>query len=66
MFDIGWPEFALILVAALIFFGPSRLPEIARSIGKSIKGFKQGLKEGFEDDEPPSKPKDPKEESSAK
>ena len=52
MFDIGWPEFFLILVAALIFFGPSRLPEIARSFGKSIKALKEGLREGFEDSPP--------------
>ena len=34
--------FALIL---LIFFGPSRLPALGQSIGKAIKGFKQGLSE---------------------
>lgn len=33
---------ALIL---LIFFGPSRLPALGQSIGKAIKGFKQGLNE---------------------
>lgn len=73
MFDIGWPEFFLIMVVALIFFGPSRLPDIAKSIGKSIKAFKQGLKEGFEDDEKPSGPSQtsaappkPKEETPAK
>ena len=49
MFDIGWPEFFLILAAALIFFGPSRLPEVAKSFGKSIKAFKDGLKESLED-----------------
>ncbi|MFN3453924.1 MAG: twin-arginine translocase TatA/TatE family subunit [Pseudobdellovibrio sp.] len=34
--------FALIL---LVFFGPSRLPALGQSIGKAIKGFKQGLNE---------------------
>jgi TatA/E family protein of Tat protein translocase len=51
MFDIGWPEFLLICVVALVLFGPQRLPDVARSLGRSIKAFKQGLKEGFEDDE---------------
>ena len=51
MFDIGWPEFLLICIVALILFGPQRLPDVARSLGKSIKAFKQGLKEGLEDDE---------------
>lgn len=49
MFNIGWPEFALIAVAALIFFGPNRLPEIAKSFGKSIKAFKDGVKEAVEE-----------------
>jgi sec-independent protein translocase protein TatA len=51
MFDIGWPELLLICIAALVLFGPQRLPDAARSLGKSIKAFKQGLKEGL-DDEP--------------
>ena len=34
--------FAIIL---LLFFGPSRLPQLGQSIGKAIKGFKQGLTE---------------------
>jgi TatA/E family protein of Tat protein translocase len=37
----------LILLAAilLIFFGPSRLPQLGQSLGKAIRGFKQGLNE---------------------
>lgn len=50
MFDISWPELILIAVVALIFFGPSRLPDVARSVGKSIKAFKEGLKEGLDDE----------------
>lgn len=52
MFDIGWPEFFLIVAAGLILFGPGRLPEVARSFGKSIKSFKEGLKEGLEEQPP--------------
>lgn len=52
MFDIGWPELVLILVVALLFFGPGRLPDIARSFGKSIKSFKDGLREGFSEETP--------------
>lgn len=47
MFDIGWPELLLILVVSLVLFGPNRLPELARSLGKSIKTFKEGLREGM-------------------
>jgi len=50
MFDIGWPELLLILIVALVLFGPNRLPELARSIGKSVNAFKQGLRDGMEDE----------------
>jgi TatA/E family protein of Tat protein translocase len=35
----------LLGIIALIFFGPSRLPALGQSLGKAIKGFKQGLTE---------------------
>ncbi len=35
----------IIVVVLLIFFGPSRLPALGQSIGKAIKGFKEGLNE---------------------
>ncbi len=41
---IGVGELGLILAAALLFFGAKRLPELARSVGGSIKAFKEGLK----------------------
>ena len=34
----------LILIVVLIFFGPSRLPGLGNSLGKAIRGFKDGLK----------------------
>lgn len=39
----------LVLMIVLIFFGPSRLPGLGKSIGSAIKGFKEGL-DGNEDD----------------
>jgi sec-independent protein translocase protein TatA len=36
----------LILLVALIVFGPSRLPEIGRGLGQAIRGFRAGLAEG--------------------
>jgi sec-independent protein translocase protein TatA len=37
---IGYPEVVLVLVLALLLFGPNKLPEIARSLGKATKEFK--------------------------
>ncbi|HEX5503025.1 MAG TPA: twin-arginine translocase TatA/TatE family subunit [Thermomicrobiales bacterium] len=41
MFGIGTPELIVILVVALIVFGPQRLPEIAAQVGKAIRDFRQ-------------------------
>ena len=45
MFDIGVPELLLILVIGLVFFGPGKLPELRRAIGKSLKEFKNATEE---------------------
>ncbi|MGK7946791.1 MAG: TatA/E family twin arginine-targeting protein translocase [Microcystaceae cyanobacterium] len=45
IFGIGLPEMALILVIALLVFGPKKLPEIGRSLGKAIRGFQEASKE---------------------
>ena len=49
--NIGGPELLIILVVVLLFFGASRLPSLARSLGASAKEFKDGLEEGGEADE---------------
>jgi sec-independent protein translocase protein TatA len=43
--NIGFPELLVILLIVLLLFGATRLPEIARSLGKSIHEFKKGVKE---------------------
>ena len=45
VFGIGLPEMALILVIALLVFGPKKLPEIGRSLGKAIRGFQEASRE---------------------
>ncbi len=48
MFDVGVPELMLILIVALLFLGPSRLPEIGSALGKAITEFRRGTREGAE------------------
>jgi sec-independent protein translocase protein TatA len=42
-FQLGIPEVILVLVVALLFLGPKRLPEAGRSLGKGIREFKDGI-----------------------
>lgn len=45
VFGIGLPEMAVILTIALLVFGPKKLPEIGRSLGKAIRGFQDASRE---------------------
>ena len=42
---IGPWEIAIVVIIALLIFGPRKLPELGSSFGKSIRGFKKGLKD---------------------
>ncbi|MFO1446357.1 twin-arginine translocase TatA/TatE family subunit [Bacillus sp. Bva_UNVM-123] len=48
--NIGIPGLIIILVLALIIFGPKKLPELGRSVGQTLKEFKKSTK-GLIDDE---------------
>ncbi|WP_026694544.1 twin-arginine translocase TatA/TatE family subunit [Peribacillus kribbensis] len=47
--NIGFPGLILILVIALVVFGPQKLPEIGRSLGQTLKEFKKSSREAIED-----------------
>jgi sec-independent protein translocase protein TatA len=50
MFGLGVPELMVILVIALVIFGPSKLPQIGSGLGKAIRDFKKGVTDN-EDEE---------------
>lgn len=43
LFNLGTGEIIIIVVVILLLFGAKRIPELARSVGKGINSFKQGL-----------------------
>jgi sec-independent protein translocase protein TatA len=45
MFGMGMPEMIVVLIIALVFFGPSKLPSLGKSLGEAIRGFKKGIAE---------------------
>lgn len=55
--NIGIPGLVLVLVIALIIFGPSKLPEIGRAFGSTLKEFKKSTRELVSDEESNSEEK---------
>ena len=49
MFGLGVPELVLILIIGLVIFGPGRLPDIGKALGRSIKEFKSANNEPPQD-----------------
>jgi sec-independent protein translocase protein TatA len=49
--NIGPGMLVLIIVVALLLFGPSKLPELGRAFGKTLREFKNGAKEMMSDEE---------------
>lgn len=58
MFGIGIPELVLILIVGLIVFGPGKLPEVGRAVGKGIREFRKAsnaLQAVLNEPDPPPK-----------
>ena len=56
----GVTELLIILAVVVILFGPSQIPKLTRMFGKSVKSFKDGMADGKEDADEPSKASDDK------
>ena len=53
---IGLPELLNLLVVVLVVFGPKRLPEMGRSLGRGMREFKESVTGNDRDDEPAALP----------
>lgn len=43
MFGLGWPEVGLIALVALVAFGPKKIPDMGKALGKTLRGFREEL-----------------------
>lgn len=51
--DIGWPEITIIAIVILVLFGSKKLPDAARSLGRSMRILKTEIKDLHDDDDKP-------------
>ncbi|MBD2384559.1 twin-arginine translocase TatA/TatE family subunit [Cylindrospermum sp. FACHB-282] len=52
MFGLGLPEIGIIAIVALLIFGPKKIPELGNVFGKTLRGFKEELKNTNEETNP--------------
>ncbi len=51
MQSIGIPGLILILIIALVIFGPSKLPQLGKAVGQTLKEFKSSARESLDEDD---------------
>ena len=54
--NLGAPELLIVLLVVLVLFGGSKLPQLARSLGRAQSEFKEGIKDSSNDDPDDKKP----------
>ncbi len=63
MFGLGFQELLIILISALIIFGPGKLPQIGSGLGKAIRDFKKGVSSDDSDEDRKEEESDKKDNS---
>lgn len=53
MFNLGWPEVAIVIGVALLIFGPKKIPQLGGALGKTLRGFKDEIKGAKPDETEP-------------
>lgn len=61
MTSFGWAEIIIIVLVIVLLFGAKRLPELARSLGRSLSEFKKGRTEGTKPEDKEEEEKKPEE-----
>ena len=57
--NIGTPGIILLVILALLLFGPNKLPELGRAVGRTFREFKDGARDVISDTEPTQKKETP-------
>ena len=60
IFGMGTPELLIIGLACVLLFGTKKLPELAKSLGATIKELKKGITEGLSEEKPAPENKEKK------
>jgi len=55
MGNIGLGEILILVLVVLILFGPNKLPELGKALGKAVGEFRRGIKDGLDDKDSASK-----------
>lgn len=51
--NLSFGEIFIILVVALLIFGPSKLPQLGRAAGQTLREFKKGVRDAIDEEEKP-------------